>query len=64
MSICECCLLGAPLHAILSAGEWRSPAFLSYLDVERLEKEAIVQAHVDESDSDGEIESAPKSAGE
>ena len=43
---------GAPLWKILEAGEWRSPAFLTYLDINRLEADVVVQAHLDESDSD------------
>ena len=46
---------GAGLLEILSAGEWRSPAFLKYLDMQELEKHAVLQAHLDdssESDSD------------
>ena len=35
---------------ILAAGEWRSPAFLSYIDLHRLETEVVVAAHQDESD--------------
>ena len=46
---------GAPLYAILSAGEWKSPAFLEYLNIEELEREAVVQAHVDESDEDESV---------
>lgn len=42
----------APLYEILKAGEWRSPAFLNYLEWNTLEKEAVIQAHVDDSDSD------------
>ena len=44
-------LSGASLYEILTAGEWRSPAFLKYLDMHRLEADAVLQAHVDESDS-------------
>ena len=40
---------GANLRAILEAGQWRSCAFLKYLDVEGLERDAIVEAHVCES---------------
>lgn len=47
-------LSGAPLYEILAAGEWKSPAFLAYLDIERLERDVVVQAHVDESDDDVE----------
>ena len=31
---------GASLYEILQAGEWRSPAFLKYLDLEELEADA------------------------
>ena len=35
------------------AGEWRSPAFLKYLDVMELESAAVVEAHLEEeSDED------------
>ncbi len=45
---------GAPLNIILAAGEWRSPAFMEYMDLNRLEGDVVVQAHVDESsDEDG-----------
>ena len=42
----------APLYQILEAGEWRSPAFMEYLDLHRLERDAVLQAHLDESDED------------
>ena len=45
---------GAPLYAILAAGEWKSPAFLAYVDAHKLEYDAVLQAHVDESDSEAE----------
>ena len=45
---------GAPLWEILGAGEWRSPAFLQYLNVHELEEGLVMQAHLGESDSDGE----------
>jgi len=45
---------GAPLWKILQAGEWRSPAFLKYLDLHRLETDVVVQAHIDESDCEEE----------
>ena len=70
--VAHACVLatGAPLWTILRAGEWRSPAFLTYLDLHlcacaplrvflalvsrgprgRLEKDVVIQAHVDESD--------------
>ena len=44
---------GAPLYEILAAGEWRSPAFLDYLDKNQLETDMVVQAHCAESDDDG-----------
>jgi len=34
---------GAPLWAILAAGEWKSPAFLDYLDLHKLETDLVVQ---------------------
>ena len=43
---------GASLYEILMAGEWRSPAFLKYLDVFALERDVVVEAHVDESDGE------------
>ena len=47
--------VGAPLWKILAAGEWRSPAFLQYLDVHRLEVELVLQGCLDEeSDCDAE----------
>ena len=45
-------LSGASLFEILEAGEWRSPAFMKYLDYHRLEADVVVQAHVDESDDE------------
>ena len=47
-----CVLPGAPLHVILAAGEWRSPAFLKYLDLHSLERDMVIQAHADESDGE------------
>ena len=43
---------GASLYEILSAGEWRSPAFLKYLDIFALERDVVVEAHIDESDGE------------
>ena len=45
---------GRSLYEILMAGEWRSPAFMSYLDMCELERGAVVEAHADESSSDDE----------
>ena len=46
----NCCRL----HEILSAGEWRSAAFMSYQNRVELECEATLEAHLDES-SDEEV---------
>ena len=43
---------GANLSEILRAGEWRSPAFLDYLDVNELESAAVVEAHLEEESED------------
>ena len=40
------------LKTILEAGQWTSPAFLKYLDINRLETRMIVQAHQDNSDDE------------
>ena len=49
------CMKGAPLWKILAAGEWRSPAFLEYLDVHKMEVEMVLNGCLDEeSDCDGE----------
>ena len=38
----------------IGCGQWKSPAFLVYLDLETLDKGAGVEAHRDESSSDDE----------
>ena len=43
---------GAHLYEILAAGEWRSPAFLRYMDLMDLERDVVVEAHMDESSED------------
>ncbi len=43
---------GASLAVILSAGEWKSPAFLAYIDQAKLETDVVVAAHADDSDGD------------
>ena len=43
---------GAPLHEILGAGEWTSPAFLKYLDLHKLEAKMVVQSVLGESDGE------------
>ena len=49
-------LRGAPLWKILAAGEWRSPAFLDYLDAHRMEIEMVLQGCLDEeSDCDDDV---------
>ena len=46
-------LSGAPLWKILAAGEWRSPAFLNYMDIHKMEIEMVMQGCLDEeSDCD------------
>ena len=45
---------GANLAEILQAGQWRSPAFLAYVDTEALENNVVLEAHLDESSSDDE----------
>ena len=45
---------GAPLWKILEAGEWSSPAFLSYLDLHQLDRDLMVQTHCIDSDSSDE----------
>ena len=49
-------LAGSPLHEILAAGEWRSPAFLQYLDRHALERDMVHEAQglEDALDSDGD----------
>ena len=60
---------GAPLWEFLAAGEWRSPAFMEYLDKFQLETDVVVQAHVGESEDEGVTQASasksasPKSAG-
>ena len=55
-SLCSCgmynCFVGAPLWQILAAGEWKSPAFLLYLDMHSLERDLVIQSHVDESEDE------------
>lgn len=48
-------LSGAPLWKILAAGEWKSPAFLTYMDLHKLEMDLVLQGHLDEeSDCDAD----------
>ena len=48
---------GANLGEILRAGEWRTPAFLCYLDLQKLDKAAVMEAHAGESDSESDASS-------
>ena len=50
-------LASASLAVILQAGEWTSPAFLTYLDCNGLEGDVVLSAHCDESSSDEEPQS-------
>ena len=43
---CLVCWPGAPLAKILLAGEWKPPAFLTYLDCDFLEREAVLQVQI------------------
>ena len=43
---------GSSLQQILKASEWVGPAFLKYLDAVKVEKAAVVQAHMDDSEED------------
>ena len=51
-------LAGAPLHEILAAGDWASPAFMAYMNRYRLERDLVQQAHLQEalSESESDIE--------
>ena len=39
---------GCSLYELLSAGEWRGPAFMEYLDRQELENAAVDEVHFDE----------------
>ena len=45
---------GASLYEILQAGEWKSPAFLSYMDMAELDRDVVAEAMRDESSSEDE----------
>ena len=50
------CLQGASLCEILQAGEWKSPAFLAYLDLHALDRDAAAEALLTvHEESDNEI---------
>ena len=42
---------GGRLNEILAAGEWPSPSFTKYLNLEQLETSCVVEAHVDDSEA-------------
>jgi len=43
---------GARLCEILAAGDWKSAAFLAYLDTEKLEMDRVIEAQTGFSDSE------------
>ena len=43
---------GANLRTILLAGEWKSPAFLAYLDWSTLKAGAVMEALLEESEDE------------
>ena len=45
----------AGLVQILEAGQWSSPAFLRYLDKSKVDRDAVVEAHIGESSSDEDM---------
>ena len=45
---------GTPLAKLLERGQLATPAFLKYLDLQFLERDIVIQAHVDESSSDSD----------
>ena len=47
---------GATLTMILRAGEWRSAAFMSYLNMADLGERAVLEAHYAMSEAEGEAE--------
>ena len=47
---------GSNLAEILRAGEWRSAAFLSYLDSHQLEDDAVQEVHDDDNMSEQQLE--------
>ena len=56
------CVTGVDLYVILAAGEWKSPAFLKYLDMHRLETDVVIQAHMDEESDDDDGHGQPRPA--
>ena len=55
--VCTHFVAGATLYQILAAGEWKSAAFLEYMDKAKLESDLLDQAHLGDClDSDDEDE--------
>ena len=54
---------GGRLEEILRAGDWRMPAWMRYLNSERLEQLAVAEAHLAESSSDDDGASLGASPG-
>ena len=52
---------GVTLATFLAAENWRSPAFLKHLDEHQLEDDAVVEAHLSNSNAD-ETQQAAMSA--
>ena len=51
---------GGRLCEILKAGEWSSPAFKAYLDLDAVEQAVLVEAYLDESEEEVEATLEPK----
>ena len=47
---------GGCLKEVMQMGQWKSSALLAYLDPSEVEEKAVVEAHIAESDSEGELE--------
>eukprot|EP00969_Alexandrium_andersonii_P357341 15448569-Alexandrium_andersonii.AAC.1 len=47
---------GGHLWQILDAGGWRSSAFLRYLDLEEVEAQAELEAHIADSESELDVD--------
>ena len=45
---------GGNLREMLAAGEWATPRFAGYLDLDKIETAGVVEAHLAESDDDEE----------
>ena len=47
---------GSCLKDVMKLGQWRSSALFAYLDIAEIEEKTIIEAHIAESDSEGEEE--------